>query len=158
MTTQARGGYSYFITFTDNLSRFGFVYLMKHKSEAFDKFKEYQKMVENQTGKSLKVLRTDRGDEYLSSDFLDHLKKKEILSKWTPSYTPQLNGVAERRNRTLMKMVRSMMCHVDLPISFWGYALETAIYILNRVPSKSISSTPYEIWKGRKPNLIHLKI
>ena len=57
-----------------------------------------------------------------------------------------------------MEMVRSMMCHADLPISFWGYALEAAVYILNRVPSKSVSGTPYEIWKGRKPNLNHFKI
>ncbi|MCR4790616.1 MAG: DDE-type integrase/transposase/recombinase, partial [Treponemataceae bacterium] len=158
MSTQARDGYSYFITFTDDLSRFGFVYLMKHKSEAFDKFKEYQSMVEKQTGKCIKILRSDRGGEYLSSEFLDYLKLKGILSEWTPPYTPQLNGVAERRNRTLLDMVRSMMCFTNLPISFWGHALETAALVLNRVPSKSVSRTPYEIWKGKKPNLKYLKI
>ena len=84
MTTQARGGYSYFITFTDDLSRFGYVYLMKHKSEAFDKFKEYESMVEKQTEKSIKVLRSDRGGEYLSTEFLDYLKVNGILSEWTP--------------------------------------------------------------------------
>ena len=88
MTTQARGGYSYFITFTDDLSRFGYVYLMKHKSEAFDKFKEYQSMVEKQIEKSIKVLRSDRGGEYLSTEFLDYLKVNGILSEWTlPFYT-----------------------------------------------------------------------
>ena len=105
MTTQAKGGYSYFITFIDDLSRFGYVYLMKHKSEAFDKFKEYQSMVEKQTRKSIKIFRSDRGGEYLSNKFLDHLKAKKIISEWTPPYTPQLNGVAERRNRTLLDMV-----------------------------------------------------
>ena len=118
MTTQAYGGYSYFITFTDDFSRYGFVYLMKHKSDAFEKFLEYQSMVEKQTGKSIKILRSDRGGEYLSTEFLDHLKDKGIISEWTPPYTPQLNGVAERRNRTLLDMVRSMMCFTDLPISF----------------------------------------
>ena len=118
MMTQARGGYSYFITFIDDLSRFGYVYLMKHKSEAFDKFKEYQSMVEKQTGKSIKVLRSDRGGEYLSTEFLDYLKVNGILSEWTLPYTPQLNGVAKRRNRTLLDMVRSMMCFTDLSISF----------------------------------------
>ena len=88
MTTQARGGYSYFITFTDDLSRFGYVYLMKHKSEAFDKFKEYQSMVEKQTGQCIKILQSDRRGEYLSSEFLDYLKVKGILSEWTPPYTP----------------------------------------------------------------------
>ena len=75
MSTQARGGYFYFITFTDDLSRFGYVYLMKYKSEAFDKFKKYQRMVEKQTSKSIKALQSDRGEEYLTSEFLDHLKK-----------------------------------------------------------------------------------
>ena len=75
-----------------------------------------------------------------------------------PPYTPHLNGVVERRNRTLLDMVRSMMCFTELHISFWGYALETAANILNRVPSKTVSSTPYEIWRGKKPNLKYLKI
>ena len=57
-----------------------------------------------------------------------------------------------------MDMVRSMMCFTNLPISFWGYVLDTATYVLNKVPSKSVASTPYEIWKGRKSNLKHLKI
>ena len=118
MTTQAREGYFYFITFMEDLSRFGYVYLMKHKFEAFDKFKEYQCMIKKQTKKYIKVLRSDRGGEYLSSKFFDHLKSKGILSEWIPPYTPQLNGVAERRNRTLIDMVWSMMCFTDLPISF----------------------------------------
>ena len=118
MTTQARGGYSYFITFTDDFSMYGFVYLMKHKYEAFDKFLVYQSMVEKQTGKSIKILRSDRGGEYLSTEFLNHLREKGIISEWTPPYTPQLNGVAERRNRTLLDMVRSMMCFTKLHVSF----------------------------------------
>ena len=74
MSTQARDGYSYFITFTDNRFRFRFVYLMKYKFEIFDKFKEYQRMIEKQTGQSIKALRSDRGEEYLSSKFLNYLK------------------------------------------------------------------------------------
>ena len=70
------------------MSRFEDVYLMKYKSKAFDKFKEYQRMVEKQTGKSIKALRSDRGREYLTSEFLDYLKQNGILSQWTPPYTP----------------------------------------------------------------------
>ena len=158
MSTHAIGGYSYFITFTDDFSRYGYVYLMKYKSEAFEKFREYKNEVENQTGKSIKTLRSDRGGEYLSTEFTHFLKDHGILSQWTPPYTPQLNGVSERRNRTLLDMVRSMMSFADLPISFWGYALETAAYLLNRVPTKSVVSTPYEIWKGKKPDLKVVKI
>ena len=118
MTTQVRGGYSYFITFMKDLSRFGYVYLMKYKFEAFDKFNEYQCMVEKQTEKSMKVLRSDRRGEYLSSEFFDHLKSKGILSEWIPPYIPQLNSIAKRKNRTLMDMVQSIMCFTDLSISF----------------------------------------
>ena len=158
MSTTAKGSYSYFITFTDDLSRYGYVYLMKYKSESFEKFKEYRNEVEKQTGKSIKTLRSDRGGEYLSNEFTDYLKENGILSQWTPPHTPQLNGVSERRNRTLLDMVRSMMSHAALPVSFWGYALETAAHVLNRVPSKSVDTTPYEIWRGKKPSLKHIKI
>ena len=76
----ARGNFVYFITFTDDLSWYGFVYLMRHKSEAFEKFKEFRHEVEKQTEKSIKVLRSDRGGEYLSRKFLDYLKENGIVS------------------------------------------------------------------------------
>ena len=72
--------------------------------------------------------------------------------------TPQQNGVAERRNRTLMEMVRSMMSYSSVPISLWGEALKTAMYILNKVPSKAVPKTPFELWTGRKPSLRHIHI
>ena len=107
--------------------------------------KRFRNEVEKQTGKYIKILQSDRGGEYLSNEFLIYLEENEILSQWTPPGTPQLNGVSERRNRTLLDMVRSMMGYASLPISFWGYALESACYLLNRVPSKSVEKTPYEI-------------
>ena len=110
------------------------MYLIRHKSETFKKFKEFRHEIEKQTVKNIKTLRSDRGGEYLSYEFLDYLKEYGILSQWTPSGTPQLNGVFERRNRTLLDMVRSMMSSTKLPISFWGYALNSAILILNKVP------------------------
>ena len=158
MSTAARGGFVYFVTFTDDLSRYGYIYLMRHKSETFEKFKEFQNEVENQRGKKVKFLRSDRGGEYLSHEFSDHLKSCGIVPQLTPPGTPQRNGVSERRNRTLLDMVRSMMSISDLPLSFWGYALETAAFTLNRVPSKSVEKTPYEIWKGTTPSLSFLKI
>lgn len=158
MSTSARGGYGYFITFTDDLSRYGYIYLMKHKSESFEKFKEFQNEVQNQLGKTIKALRSDRGGEYLSQEFIDHLKSCGIVSQRTPPGTPQMNGVSERRNRTLLDMVRSMMSLVDLPISFWGYALLTAAHILNCTPSKTVDKTPYEIWTGKVPKLSFLRV
>ncbi|KAK8685819.1 hypothetical protein V6N13_124853 [Hibiscus sabdariffa] len=158
MNTQARGGYQYFITFTDDFSRYGYIYLMRHKSEALERFKEFKNEVQNQHGKSIKALRSDRGGEYLSQDFDELLKECGIVTQLTPPGTPQWNGVSERRNRTLLDMVRSMMRNTDLPTSFWGYALETAAFTLNRVPSKSVQKTPHEMWTGRCPNMSFMKI
>ncbi|KAJ9558542.1 hypothetical protein OSB04_013156 [Centaurea solstitialis] len=155
---EARGGYRYFITFTDDFSRYGYVYLIRHKSEAFERFKEFQNEVQNQLDRKIKFLRSDRGGEYLSQEFDNHLMECGIVSQLTPPYTPQMNGVSERRNRTLLDMVRSMMCRSSLPVSFWGHALETAAHILNKVPTKSVEKTPYEIWTGKKPKLSFLKI
>ena len=80
------------------------------------------------------------------------------MSQLTAPGTPQQNGVAERRNKTLLDMVRSMMSHASLPDSFWGYALQTAAHILNQVPSKTVLGTPYERWSGRKSVLNYFRI
>jgi hypothetical protein len=94
----------------------------------------------------------------LSYEFKTYLRECGIVSQLTPPGTPQWNGVSERRNRTLLDMVRSMMSNATLPKSFWGHALETAALTLNMVPSKSVEKTPYELWFGRIPNMSYLKI
>ncbi|KAL8118911.1 hypothetical protein AgCh_016413 [Apium graveolens] len=99
MSTQAMGGFSYFIAFIDDRSRFRYVYLMKHKSEAFEKFKEYKYEVEKQTKHSIITLQSDRGGEYLNGEFLAYLKENGIFSQWTTPYTPQLNGPIRRSGR-----------------------------------------------------------
>ncbi|KAK9003803.1 hypothetical protein V6N11_018699 [Hibiscus sabdariffa] len=141
MNTQARGGFHYFITFTDDFSRYGYIYLMRHKSEALEKFKEFRNEVQNQHGKSIKALRSDRGGEYLSHEFDELLKECGIVSQLTPPGTPQWNGVSERRNRTLLDMVRSMMSHSDLPISFWGHALETTAFYTKPFTEPEVEQT-----------------
>ncbi|KAK8686134.1 hypothetical protein V6N13_125161 [Hibiscus sabdariffa] len=158
MNTHVIGGFQYFIKFTDDFSRYRYIYLMRHKSEALEKFKEIKNELQNQQGKSIKALRSDRGGEYLSQDFDELLKECGIVSQLTPPGTPQWNGVSKRRNRTLLDMVRSMMSHSDLPTSLWGHALETAAFTLNRVPSKSVQKTPYEMWTRKCPNMSFMKI
>ena len=105
MRVEARGGYHYFPTFTDDLSRYGYIYLMKLKYETFEKFKEFQSEVDNHRNKKIKFLRSDRGGEYLSYEFGLHLKQCGIVSQLTPPGTPQHNGVSEHCNRTLLDMV-----------------------------------------------------
>ena len=94
----------------------------------------------------------------MSYEFGLHLKQSGIVSLLTPPRTPHRNGVSERRNRTLLDMVRSMMSLTNLPLSFWGYALETAAFTLNKAPSKSVEVTPSELWFGKKPKLSFLKV
>lgn len=101
------------------VNSFCWVYIFSHKSESFERFKEYRNEVENQLDKKIKVLRSDRGGEYLSHEFGDYLKECGIVSQLTPPGTPQRNGVSERRNRTLLDMVRSMISQADLPTSFF---------------------------------------
>ena len=123
--------------------------------------------VERQLERKVKIIRSDRGGEFYGrydetgqhpGPFARLLQKLGIVAQYTTPGSPWQNGVAERRNRTYMEMVRSMMSHANLPISLWMDALRTAVYILNRVPSKAIPKTPFELWKGWKPSLRHLQI
>jgi len=146
MNVKARNGAVYFLTLIDDFSRYGYVYILLHRHEALNVFKHFVAKVKTKLERRVKTLQTDRGREYLFDMFRGR----------TIPYTPQQNGIAEHRNRTLLDMVRSMMAQDNLPVSFWGDALLTATYILNSVPSKSVSTTPYELWNGRKPRLDHL--
>nr|GEX05754.1 retrotransposon protein, putative, Ty1-copia subclass [Tanacetum cinerariifolium] len=141
----SRRSASYLITFTDDYSRYGYIYLLKHKHEVFETIKMFKNEVENQLGKTIKAFRSDRGGEYISQEFKDYLKACGIVQQLTPPYTPQQNGVFERRNRTLLNMVRSMMNLTTLPLSFWNYALEAAACILNMVLTKKVDKTPYKL-------------
>ena len=118
MNVRARHGGSYFITFIDDFTRYGHVYLISHKSEALDCFRRYVSLVENQLDKSIKALRTDRGCEYLSKQFKELCDEKGVMRQLTMPRTPQQNGVAERRNQTLLEMVRSIMAQANLPILY----------------------------------------
>ena len=126
------GGNKYFVTFIDDFSRKLWTYLIKKKSEVIEVFSKFKSMVERQSGRKLKVLRTDGGGEYVSKDFDMLCEKEGILHEVVPPYTPQQNGIAERKNRTIMNMVRSMLKGKNLPKEFWGEAVSTATYILNR--------------------------
>ncbi|GKE66225.1 retrotransposon protein, putative, ty1-copia subclass, partial [Tanacetum coccineum] len=100
----SRQGSSYFITFTNDYSRYGYIYLLKHKHEVFETFKVFKNEVENQLGKTIMDLRSDRGGEYISQEFKDYLKACRIVQQLTPPYIPQQNRVYGRRNRTLLDM------------------------------------------------------
>ena len=118
MSTSARGEYEYFITFINDYSRYGYIYLMHHKSETFKKFKEFKVEVENHRGKSIKSLQSNRGGEYLLGEFRQFLEDHGITYQLAAPGQPQQNSVAKRRNRTLLEMVRSIISYASLLVSF----------------------------------------
>ena len=154
------GGARYFVTFTDDRSGWATIFTMRKKSEVFDMYKRFEQFSERQTERRIKVLRTDRGGEYMSNAFHKYLAQRGIVQQLSTVETPQQNGVAERLNRTLLDLVRSMLHAKNLPKQFWAEALATAVYIRNRVTSKAIESdkTPHHLWKGLAPNLAHLRV
>ncbi|KAL3613382.1 hypothetical protein CASFOL_042795 [Castilleja foliolosa] len=166
--TASWNGQRYFITFIDDYSRYGYLYLIHEKSEALDMFKIFKAEVENQLGKKIKCVKSDRGGEYYGrydgsgeqrpGPFAVFLEECGIVPQYTMPGSPSMSGVAERRNWTLKDMVRSMISHSTLPASLWGEAIKAAAHILNRVPTKAADKTPYELWMGRKPSLKHLHI
>ena len=141
MQTPSLGGSIYFLTFIDDFSRKTWIYFLKQKSEAFEKFKEFKTLVEKQSGLYIKVLRSDRGGEFSSNEFLDFCRCHGIKKQFTTRYTPQQNGVAERKNRTLMEMERSMLKAKNLSNDFWAEAVACAAYILNKSPIESVKNT-----------------
>src|SRR3984885_7718984 len=104
MQAASLAGIQYFLTFIDDFTRKTWVYFLKNKSEVFEKFRNFKALVENQSGLHIKVLRTDRGGEYISKEFLRFCRENGIHKQFTARYTPQQNGVAERKNRTIMDM------------------------------------------------------
>jgi transposase InsO family protein len=166
-TPSTLGGYRYFITFIDDFSRYGYIFLIHEKSEVLDMFKIYKAEIELKQEKKIKIVRSDRGGEFygrygeagqIPGPFAKFLQECGVDAQYTIPGEPEQNGVAERRNRTLMDMVRSMMSNTSLPTFLWGDALKTAAYILNRVPSRSVPKTPFELWCGHKPSLSHFRI
>ena len=149
--TASWNGHTYFITFIDDYSRYGYLYLIHEKAQALEVFKIFKAEVENQLGKKIKAVKSDRGGEYYGrydgsgeqrpGPFSKYLSECGITPQYTMPRTPSQNGVAKRRNRTLKDMVRSMISHSSIPNSLWGEALKTTVYILNRVPSKAVNKT-----------------
>ncbi|GJV82426.1 retrovirus-related pol polyprotein from transposon TNT 1-94 [Tanacetum coccineum] len=152
-----KGGNKYFITFIDDCTKYCYVYLLKSKDEAIDKFVLYKTEVENQLGKKIKVVRSDRGGEYVAP-FAELCAKHGIRHEFTAPYSPQQNGIAERKNRTLKEMVTAMLISSGMSQDMWGEAILTATYLLNKIPRKEKEETPYELWMGRKPSYQYLRV
>ncbi|KAI3522492.1 hypothetical protein L1887_00319 [Cichorium endivia] len=159
VTPPTPAGNRYFMLLVDDFSRVMWVYLLKSKDEALQTFKNFRTKVEVETGEKLKIFRTDRGGEFLSNQFTMYCQETGLDRHYTSPYSPQQNGVVERRNRSVLEMVRSCLKSMSVPDVLWGEAVNHAVYVLNRISSKALQdSTPYEMWTGRKPHVGHLRV
>lgn len=159
MRVESIGRAKYFVEFIDDKSRWCEVRFLRSKADVFKVTKEFIAFVESQKSRNVKCLQSDNGKEYTSQEFTIYLKKRGIIRRLTIPYNPEQNGVAERRNRTLIDTARCLMIGSGLPASFWAKAVNTANYIRNRLPSKSLNGqTPYEMWTGRAPDVGNFKV
>ena len=129
-------GHRYYVTFIDDYTRCTWVYLMKKKSEVFSLFMSFLQMIKTQFKTTVRTLRSDNGREYVSNDFRSTLSQHGLLQQFSCPYTPEQNGVAERKNRSIMTVVRCLLCGMHVPKHFWDMAVLTATYLLNRTPSR----------------------
>lgn len=135
------------------------MYLRTNKSEALQQFQNFHVLVERQAEKNLKVIRSDRGGEFSSAAFRKYCEIWGMKHEYTGPYTLQQNGVVESKNRTVVEMARCLLKSGGLPIRFWGEAVSTAVYIINRSPTHALQNkTPFEVWHGVIPSVKHLRV
>lgn len=159
ISPETASGYRYFFLLVDDYSRYMWVYFLKGKDEALKAFRNFCALVEKGTEKRVKTFRTDRGGEFMSAEFQKYCENAGIERHYTTPYTPQQNGVVERRNRTIVEMARSCLKEMQLPDNMWGEAIRNSVYILNRVPTRALTGqTPYEALTERKPDISHIRV
>lgn len=152
-------GEKYFIAFIDDYSKIARIYTMKSKAEVSECIKDYVNECENLTGKRVKYLRCDNGKEYLNNEVFKFTKSKGIVISPCPVYVHELNGVAERFNRSVMDMSRCLLEEAQIEKKYWPEIVHAATYLKNRTLTNTIEKkTPYEIFLGKRPDVSHLKI
>ncbi|KAL5840582.1 hypothetical protein ACOSQ4_013190 [Xanthoceras sorbifolium] len=146
-------GAKWFVSFVDDHTRITWVFLMKEKSEVFQVFKNFNSMIKTQFQTRICVLRTDNGKEYFNSNMFAYLLGEGIVHQSSCVDTPQQNGVSERKNRHLLEVARSLMIAMNVPKNFWGEAVLTAAYLINRLPSRVLNfQTPCQVFSMKFPN------
>ncbi|GJX81977.1 retrovirus-related pol polyprotein from transposon TNT 1-94 [Tanacetum coccineum] len=154
------GGNRYTLVIVDDYSRYTWTRFLANKTEAFEEFEIFSKMIQNKLGCSIVSIRTDHGREFDNEvQFGKYCDLNGISHNFSAPRTPQSNGVVERKNRTLQEMSRTMLNEQSIPQKFWCNAIDTSTYIINRVSIRRIlGKTPYELLRGRKPNLNYFRV
>jgi len=130
---------------------------LKHKDEAFEMFKEFKALIENQSANKIKIFMSTNGGEYTSNEFFDFCKKEGIKKKTIVPYCPEQNGVAKRKNKPIVEVAHAMLHDQKFPKFLWGEATNVVVYVQNRVPHQALDNkTPEEVFTGVKPDVSHL--
>ncbi|KAL8167487.1 hypothetical protein V2J09_008986 [Rumex salicifolius] len=152
-------GNKYFLLLVDDYLRFMWITLLNERSEAFEAFKKFKSLVENEVEGKAKYFRTDRGGEFTSLEFRKFCDDEGVKRHLIAPYSPQRNEVVKRRNQTVMEMTRSIMKSRGVPAKYWGEVMKTSVYILNKDPTKSVEKvTPYQSWHGKALHVQHLRV
>lgn len=152
------GGKRYFVTFTDDHSRRKFLYLLSAKSEVLPSFLEFKASVEKETGRQIKIIRSDNGGEYTSLDFQRYLTTEGITAQTSTPYTPEQNGLSEQGNRTIVEKIRPMLKAAGMSNGFWAEAALTATYLGNVSPHAALNDkTPMEVWSKKRPHILGIR-
>lgn len=156
---QTPGHKEYYVSFTDDYSRWTYLKLLATKDETFEAYKAFESWANTHHNSRIKRLRSDRGGEYLGGEFSKYLAQKGTTRILTTHDTPEYNGVSERLNRTLLERTRAMLHASKLPKNLWGEAINHAVWLKNRTPTKSLPNgkTPYEMLYKKKPDLSGLR-
>ena len=151
-------GRRFFLLLVDDATRYMWIALLSAKSDAAATIKRIKASAELEVGRPLRVLRIDNGGEFTANEFADYCADAGVQRHFSAPYTPQQNGVVERRNQTVLATARALLKERAMPAEYWGEAVVTAVYLLNRAPTKSLEGkTPFEAYHGRKPAVSYLK-
>ena len=151
MSSSSLSGSLYYFSFIDYFSRKTWIYFLKRKDEVFSKFKEFKALIKNHIEKKIKTFRSDNGGEFTSNEFKELCKESGIKRELSTPYNPQQNGIAKRKNRTIMEVAREMLHDQDIPMHIWAEAARTTVYVQNHTPHRVLENkTPKEVFFGKK--------
>lgn len=157
--TPNRDGSRFFLTLVDDFSRATWIFLMQSKGQVLSHIRNFFSFSKNQFGKSIQHIRTDNGREFFNSECAFFFSSNGILHENSCTYTPQQNGIVERKHRHLLEVARALKFQASIPETFWGDCVVTAAYLINQMPSRILNKkTPFEMLYGKKPELQHLRV
>ncbi|KAK1612343.1 hypothetical protein QYE76_036016 [Lolium multiflorum] len=153
------GGSKYGLVIVDDYSRYSWVFLLKSKDETHREFITFAKKAQHMYESEIKEIRTDNGTEFKNYTMQEFVDDEGIKHEFSVPYTPQQNGVVERKNRTIIEMARTMLSEFNSPHNFWGEAISTAVHYSNRLFLRPLhNKTPYELLTGNKPNVMYIRV